>query len=144
MGKQELPFKHYQHPDKFGDWLGYEVTVIDYENNSAELALKLREDHLSLAGRVHGGVVSSYLDFSCGAAVFTTMHEKDVASTVELKVNYFKPLEIGKTLFCKSKIIHSGNRLRTAQALLFVDQEKEPVAMATATFYVLKPKKQST
>jgi acyl-CoA thioesterase len=140
MSKDKLPFHNYQHPDKFGQWLGYEIIKLDCQKGEAELRLTLRSDHLSLAGRVHGGVVSAFLDFACGSAVFTTMDEKDFASTVDMHVNYFKPLGVGESLKAQAKLIHGGNRLRTAQATLYLDGHAEPVAMATATFYVVKPK----
>lgn len=105
----------------------------------ARAVLTLREDHLSPAGRIHGGVISSFFDYTCGAAVFSTMQHNDFCSTVELKVNYFRPLFVGDYLNCTSQVIFRGNRLAVVHATL--ERKKEKVAMATATFYVVSNKK---
>jgi acyl-CoA thioesterase len=129
--------EHYQHPDKFGKWLGYKVRRVDRKNWVVISELKIREDHLSPAGRVHGGVVSALFDFSCGAAVFSTMEPKDYASTVELKVNYFRPLEIGDRLKCEARVVFRGKRLCVIYSTLHRRGEKGMIAMATATFNIV-------
>ena len=129
--------KNYQYPDKYGTWLGYKVDKMDRKNHIANVALVLREDHLSPAGRVHGGVISGFFDFACGAAVFSTMEPNDFCSTVELKVNYFRPLDSGDELKCKAQVVFRGKRLCVVRAELFRQGEKQMVAMATATFIIL-------
>jgi acyl-CoA thioesterase len=132
--------KNYALPDKYGEWLGYKVLAIDPAGKEAETELLLREDHLSPAGRVHGGVISGFFDIACGAAVFATMDEEDFCSTVELKVNYFKPLNVGDRLLCRSRAVFRGKKLCVAHALLYRDGEVDPVAMATATFNIVSKK----
>lgn len=138
MEKNSL--KNYQLPDKYGAWLGYKAISLDRKNGGAVLELTLREDHLSPAGKIHGGVISGFFDFACGAAVFSTMTPDDFCSTVELKVNYFYPLDSGDKLVCESKVIFRGKRLCVVHALLYRNEEKKPVAMATGTFNIVSPK----
>ncbi len=133
--------KNYRLPDKYGAWLGYRVVNLDRKKFEATLALDLRDDHLSPAGRIHGGVISGFFDFACGAAVFSTMNPEDFCSTVELKVNYFYPLNSGDKLLCDSKVVFRGKRLCVAQAFLYRNGEKKPVAMATSTLNIVSKKK---
>lgn len=135
--KTHHDLKNYQHPDKYGEWLGYRVKKVDRKKHEAHVALTLRDDHLSPAGRVHGGVVSGFFDFACGAAVFSTLGRDDFCSTVELKVNYFKPLFSGDQLESHAKVLFRGKRLCGVYAQLFRKGEKAPVAMATATFNIV-------
>lgn len=128
---------HYQHRDKYGEWLGYKIKKIDRKKWEVVTSLVLREDHLSPAGRVHGGVISSFFDFTCGAAVFSTLQPHDFCSTVELKVNYFRPLDVGNQLTSHARVMFRGKRLCVLFAELFRKGEKAPVAMATATFNVV-------
>ncbi len=132
--------RNYRLPDKYGNWLGYKVLKIDQKKNEAILGLNLRDDHLSPAGRIHGGVISGFFDFACGAAVFCSMGPEDYCSTVELKVNYFYPLDAGDKLRCHSRLIFRGKRLGVVHALLYRNEEKKPVAMATATFNIVSKK----
>lgn len=127
----------YKHPDRFGEWLGYRVDKVDRKKHAAETTLQIREDHLSPAGRVHGGVVSAFLDFSCGAAVFTTLEPQDVCSTVELKVQYFKPLNVGDRLRAKTEVVFRGRRLCAVHGFVYRGKEAKPVAMASATFHIV-------
>lgn len=132
--------KNYTLPDKYGSWLGYRVISFDKKNAKAKLGLALRKDHLSPSGRIHGGVISGFFDFACGAAVFSTMGPDDFCSTVELKVNYFHPLNAGDVLTCEARSVFRGKRLGVAHALLYRKGEKAPVAMATATFNIVTKK----
>jgi uncharacterized protein (TIGR00369 family) len=135
------PFTNYQSRDEYGAWLGYKLASFDRKRQRASLTLILRNDHTSSAGRVHGGVISALFDASCGLAVFTTMGPEDFCSTVELNVNYFKPLEVGNQLTCQAQVVFRGNRLCTVQAIIKRKGLKEPVAMGSATFYVVVKKK---
>jgi uncharacterized protein (TIGR00369 family) len=135
-----IGLENYRHRDRFGEWLGYKIVHMDRENKTAEVGLKIREDHLSPAGRVHGGVVSAFFDFACGAAVFATMESRDFCSTVELKVNYLRPIDLGDELIAKIQVVYRGKRLCVLHGLLYKNQEKDAVAMCTATFNVVPSK----
>jgi acyl-CoA thioesterase len=135
--KPQQTLQNYQHPDKFGDWLGYETQSFDRERGIARVAIKLRDDHLSPAGRVHGGVISAFFDYACGAAVFTILGPNDFCSTVELKVNYFRPLMSGDSLTCDSEVVFRGKRLCVVHARLYRKGERKMVGMATATFNIV-------
>lgn len=144
--------RNYQCPDKYGEWLGYKIIKMDRKKHLAHVSIKLRDDHLSPAGKVHGGVVSGFFDFACGAAVFSSMHPEEFCSTVELKVNYFKPLFPGDHLEARAQVVFRGKRLCVVHAYLYRKGEarrssatrsdaKAPVAMATATFNIVPAKK---
>jgi acyl-CoA thioesterase len=132
--------EHYNHPDVFGELLGYEVKRVDPKKGTAETELKIRYEHLSPAGRVHGGVVSAFLDYACGAALFPLLGPRDFCSTVELKVNYFRPLELKDHLVAKTQVVFKGRRLSAIHGYVYRKGQKEPVAMATATYNIVSPK----
>lgn len=144
LHRSHIILKNYQLPDKYGEWLGYRILAFDQKKQEAQLALDLREDHLSPAGKIHGGVISGFFDFACGAAVFSTMGPHDYCSTVELKVNYFYPLDAGDRLLCHSRVLFRGTRLCVVEALLFLVGQKKPVALATATFNIVPADKKRT
>jgi uncharacterized protein (TIGR00369 family) len=129
--------ENYRHADKFGEWLGYRIVRARAKSGAAEVALRIREDHLSPAGRVHGGAISAFFDFAFGAAVFTTLGPRDFCSTVELKVNYLKPIDLGDRLLAKTKIEFRGRKLCVLVGYLYRNGGKAPVALATATFNVV-------
>jgi uncharacterized protein (TIGR00369 family) len=134
-----LNLENYTHPDKFGEMLGYRFKELDRKNFKAIALLEITEKHLSPAARVHGGVISALFDNTFGACVFTTLGKHDFCSTVELKVNYLKPLNLGDVLRCECQVIHRGKRLCVSQGFLYRNDEKAPVAMATSTFNIVSP-----
>jgi len=144
MGRKTLANKfkmeHFQHPDRFGEWMGYRIDRFDKENKRATTGLSIREDHLSPSGRVHGGVISGFFDFACGAAVFTTMGKGDFCSTVELKVNYLKPIVLGDEIEGKTEVIFEGKKICVVHGFIFVNGAEDPSAMVTGTFNMVRGK----
>lgn len=127
----------FSHPDKFGEWLGYEILSFDRKKCYSRTRLEIREDHLSPSRRVHGGVISAFCDFTCGAAVFTTLGGKDFCATVEMKVNYLQPVVLGDVLTSKAEVVFRGRKICVIHALLYKNRERKPTAMASATFKVV-------
>ncbi|MBI2712318.1 MAG: PaaI family thioesterase [Bdellovibrio sp.] len=136
VGKK-FGLENYQYPDKFGTWLGYKLIRLDRKKYRAEVGLDIREDHLSPAKRVHGGVVSSFMDYAFGAAVFSSLGPRDFCSTVELKINYLKPIDLGDRLVAKTEVIFRGKRLCVLHGYLYRKGDKAPVAMGSATFNIV-------
>jgi uncharacterized protein (TIGR00369 family) len=135
-----LGLKNYQYRDRFGEWLGYQVGKVDCEKHTAEMTLEIREDHLSPAQKVHGGVISAFFDCACGAAVFSTLGENDFCSTVELKVNYFYPINLHDKLVARTQVVFRGKKLCVVHGMLYRNGEEKPVAMTTGTFNVVTAK----
>ena len=73
--------------------------------------------------------------------MFTTLGPDDFCSTVELKVNYFRPIELGDRLRARTEVVFRGNRLCVVYGFLYRQGEKKPVAMATSTYNVVSPRK---
>lgn len=136
----DFGFENYTHADPVAEWLGYDITDLDLKKHTVTASLTLGDKHLSSAGRVHGGVISAFFDVACGAAVFTTLAPKDFCSTVELKINYFKPLHRNDVIRTEARVVFRGNRLCTVEGHLYREGEPEPVAMASGTYYVVAAK----
>lgn len=142
MRKKGIPsakmgLDHYRHPDEFGNWLGYKVLKLDRKKMRATTELLIRRDHLSPAGRVHGGVVSACFDAAMGIAVFTTLGPRDFTATVELKVNYLLPLALGDRVKLEVGVVFRGRRLAVTHGFLYANGARQPAAMATGTFTII-------
>jgi uncharacterized protein (TIGR00369 family) len=75
------------------------------------------EYHYNPIGVVHGGFAATLLDSALGCAVHTTLKPGFAYTTVELKVNYVRPLSTTTgPVEAEGKIIHVGSRLATAEA----------------------------
>ena len=135
---QLLRLESYQKPDQFGQLIGYQVCGFDRQGKEARVGLEVADKHLSPSGKAHGGVLSALLDYACGVAVCTTLGEKDLCSTVELKVNYLRPVELGDRLIAVAKVAFRGNKLCVLNAQLNRHGENEPVALASSTYHIVE------
>jgi uncharacterized protein (TIGR00369 family) len=91
------------------------------------------EQHYNGLGIAHGGLAATLLDSATGCAINTMMPAGRVFTTLEMKVNYVRPLrrETGEVR-CEAEVIHVGGRVATAAARL-VDREGKLYAHGTAT-----------
>lgn len=127
--------------DKYGDWLGYSIENYNIDEGYAKTKLIIRESHLSPSKAVHGGVISGFLDFSCGCSVFTQLQQHELCSTVDLAVKYFMPVKLGDVIYAEAHVVHRGKSLISVLAELYKENvEKKPYAMATGTFNIYIPK----
>ena len=67
-------------------------------------------------GVAHGGFAATLLDSALTCAINTTADAGRTFTTLELKVNYTRPLrrEVGE-LRCEARVIHAGGRVATAE-----------------------------
>ena len=88
--------------------------------------------------RCHGGFAAALIDSALGCAVQTKLGKGVQYGTVELKVNYVRPIfeETGR-LTCTAKVIHSGSRMTTAEARV-TDGAGKLYAHGSGTFMVFE------
>jgi uncharacterized protein (TIGR00369 family) len=91
------------------------------------------EEHANPMAGTHGGVLSTVLDSAMGCAIATKLAAGQAYTTLELKVNFVRPVthETGK-LFAEGRIIHLGSKTATAEGYLR-DAEGKLFSHATTT-----------
>jgi uncharacterized protein (TIGR00369 family) len=70
--------------------IGFRVTSIDA--GQAIVELEADERHANPMGTLHGGVLCDIADAAMGIAYATTLEEGESFTTLELKINYLKPV----------------------------------------------------
>jgi uncharacterized protein (TIGR00369 family) len=83
---------------------------------------------------VHGGVISALADMVGGLAVFATVGSSQIASTVDLRVDYLRPGDVNLDIFAKAKVIRAGNRVAATQTVLYQSDFNTPIATANAVY----------
>jgi uncharacterized protein (TIGR00369 family) len=88
-------------------------------------------------GIAHGGFAATMLDTSLGCAINTMMPAGKVMTTLELKINYTRPLrrEVGEVR-CAASVIHVGKRTATSEGRI-VDADGKVYAHGTTTCIVV-------
>ena len=101
--------------------------------------------HYNGMGIVHGGLAATLLDSALGCAVNTMAPPGKIFTTLELKINFTRPLtlEVGP-IRCEASVIHVGSRVATAEGRV-VDARGKLYAHGTTTCILLQgsPRKRS-
>jgi uncharacterized protein (TIGR00369 family) len=91
------------------------------------------EYHYNPIGAVHGGLACTLFDSAMGCAVHTMLPAGVGYTTVELKVNFLRPITMNTgRLLCEGTTIHVGGRIATAEARL-LDASGKLYGHATTT-----------
>ncbi len=120
----------------FAKLVGLEIGEPEDSPSGRDSVVRLdaTDDHLNVAGVVHGGVLATLIDTAMGRAVRDVTDEP--AATSQLTVTYLDPARQG-ALLATARITKRGSTLTLVEAE--VEQEGKPVAHALATFALLKP-----
>jgi len=106
-------------------------------DGKSRLTLELAPHHLNGVGIVHGGVLFTLADTGMGAAIYPQLAEGNYCATVEIKINYFKPVSAG-TLVCTSEVVHQGRTLANVDSAVYAGDVL--LAKANGTFAILQRK----
>ncbi len=101
--------------------LGIEIDSI--ENGTARLSVEVTEKLLQLAGIMHGGAIATLIDTAVAMAIVSVSEPDSKFTTVELKVNYLRPLKEDR-IVAEAHIIQNGRRIVVADCDVFDAQGK--------------------
>lgn len=85
-------------------------------------------------GVLHGGVITALLDGCSGAAVFASLPRMQPIATLDLRIDYLGPAEVGRDVRAFATCHHLTRNVAFARAIAFHDDEGKPIATAAATF----------
>jgi uncharacterized protein (TIGR00369 family) len=94
-------------------------------------------------GSAHAGYAATLLDSAAACAIHTTLAKGEFYTSLELKINYVRPIgERSGLLRAEGAVIHRGRSVATAQADL-KDAAGTLYAHATTTCMIFAPKNTS-
>jgi len=99
--------------------------------------LPVRPHLLNPYGVLAGPVLYTVMDYSMGAAMRTVAAEGERSATVEIKVNYLRPVTAGEVTV-ETRVLHRGRAIAVLESRA-TDGEGRLVAVALGTFRVLGP-----
>lgn len=94
---------------------------------------------LNLIGTVHGGYAASILDSALALAILSALDADSDFTTLEIKVNYVRPIAVGMAVRAEGTVVHAGRRVATSEARLS-DAQGRLLAHGTTTCLVLPRK----
>lgn len=131
MTLKEL-YKKYNNLDKK---LGLELTVIS--PGVIKYELEVKKKHLSSPKVGHGATVAAMMDAILGTTALSKVYDKgNLVSTVEFKINYFKPILKGDKLIATGEIEFEGKSLIVTTAKIIKQKSGELVSKGMGTFNI--------
>ena len=95
------------------------------------------EDKLTNAvGLVHGGAIFSAADSAVGMALVGLTHRDENISTLEMKINYMKPVKGGEIL-AEATILHRGSQTAVGDVEVR-DEDRNLIAKGLGTYAIYK------
>jgi uncharacterized protein (TIGR00369 family) len=109
------------------------MRLVEVAEGRAVFAVVPDERHYNGLGIAHGGLAATLLDSALGCAINTVMPAGRVFTTLEMKINYVRPMrrETGEVR-CEAAVLHAGARVATAEGRI-VDASGKLYAHGTAT-----------
>ena len=95
-------------PPPIARLLGFALKSV--EPGRAVFEMEADERHHNPMGTLHGGVYCDLADAAMGYAYAATLGEGETFTTVELKINFFRPVRKGK-LTAEARVVRAGANL---------------------------------
>jgi len=86
---------------------------------------------------VHGGVLCTIADAAMATALLTLLEVGESMTTVELKINFLRPVPEGATVVARAGVIRAGRTLSLVECRL-TDPDGQLFAHATSTCLTLR------
>ena len=121
-------------PPPVSKLIGFRMTEV--EEGRVVFQLDVGPQHASPLGTVHGGVLCDVADAAMGCAHASLLGEGESFTTLELKINFLKPVWAG-LLTAEGKVLKSGRTVGLTECRI-TDEAGSLVAHATSTCMTLR------
>ena len=121
-------------PPPIGWLLGFVLKVI--KPGDAVFEMEADERHHNPMGTLHGGIYCDLADAAMGYVYAATLGEGETFTTVELKINFFRPVRQGR-LTAEARVVKAGGTLGYVECDV-TDQTGKLVAKAASTCMKLR------
>jgi uncharacterized protein (TIGR00369 family) len=121
-------------PPPIANLIGFKVMSI--ESGKAVIEFEADERHANPMGTLHGGVLCDISDAAMGMAYASMLNEGESFTTLELKINFLKPIWKAK-LRAEGSVVNGGKTVGLVMCDVF-DEQGRLIARATSTCMTLR------
>jgi uncharacterized protein (TIGR00369 family) len=122
-------------PPPVAKLIGFDIKSV--ESGRCLIEFDAEPRHWNPMGGLHGGILCDVADAAMGIAYSTTLAEGEAFGTVELKINFLRPVKTGK-LFAEGWVVSGGRTLGWTECEV-KDEEGRLIAKAGSTCMTLRP-----
>ena len=111
------------------------IRLLRVHADGVTIECKLKPEIMNGAGMLHGGVTATLADSAVGIAIMRHFNGERKITTVELKVNYFRPV-ISDRVTARARLRRIGNHLCVGQVDI-CDSDQNLAGIAIVTYMLL-------
>jgi uncharacterized protein (TIGR00369 family) len=120
----------------FNHFMGMRVTEVFDDGLTIEC--DVTPHHFNGDGVVHGGVTATLADSAMGVALVRHFGGKIRAATVEMKINYFRPI-LGTKISARCKLVRMGSKICVGTVDIY-DDAANHAGLALLTYMIIGPR----
>src|SRR5437764_1586728 len=115
------------------------MRIAEVSEGRVVFAAEPEEYHYNPIGTVHGGLAATLLDSAMSCAVHTTLAAGDHYTTLEIKVNFVRPIavETGRVR-AEGRLLHRGGLVATAEGSIVAERGGQLLAHGTTTCLLMR------
>lgn len=115
-----------------------QLELVDYDQEKKEYRMRstLKKWMCNPMGRIHGGMITTIMDQAMGCVAFSAMPDDGIAPTVEMNVNFHRPLLPDMEIVLNVKIKSVSKQLiHLSCDVVSADNPGKIYASSTAVFF---------
>lgn len=112
------------------------IRLVRYHSDGLTVECAVRDELLNSAGVLHGGVLATVADAAVGIALARHFGGKRAMTTIELKINYLRPVPAGKVL-ARARLLKVGTTICVGRVDV-KDSSGKIVAAALVSYMLLR------
>ena len=135
----EIPERNFEtkrgeFPPPIARLLGF--TLVSAKSGQATIAFEADHRHSNPMGTLHGGVLCDIADAAMGIAYSTTLAPEETFTTVELHINFLRPVWKAK-LRAEARMVRAGKVVGLVECDI-LDERRRLIARASSTCMTLE------
>jgi uncharacterized protein (TIGR00369 family) len=123
-----------KHKAPVGDLIGFSIT--EAGDGRAVAVMQSGPQHFNPMGTLHGGVLCDIADAAMGFAFASTLHPGESFTTIELKINYLRPVREAR-LRAEGRVVQRGRTVGYVECEVS-DERGKLIAKSNSTCLVLR------
>ncbi len=120
-------------------WALLGMEVVDVKKGWAQVKLPYSKNLAQPDGVAHGGAIFSPADAAVAVAMLGMIDRDETLLTIEMKINYIKPIKEGDIL-AEARIVHRGGRTAIGDVDV-MNSEGDLIAKGLATYLIIRKDK---